>query len=196
MGVSRVQALLWMSQCRYQSKIPSLHRCPPKNALLWGCEAWSISKKNIKKTSELPSHFHQEITKDRVEPSQRTVNKELMSKKPLLQYTKHQSIHSKEKCPLHWQGYQLSWLYTSETFFWSVYIKIQEDWTTTTVLYFSRNLQKILPEHVKSREGVLKKWLRIAKDEPQQKMNCSGNRLSKSFLKNAKKNQRRKTRKE
>jgi hypothetical protein len=65
----------------------------PLNALLWGCETWNISKKNIKNFRVAITLSSGRILKMQVEPSQRTANKELMNKKPLLQYTKHQSIH-------------------------------------------------------------------------------------------------------
>jgi hypothetical protein len=48
------------------------------------------------KTSELPPHFHKENTKNQVESSQRTMSKELVGKKPFLQYTKHQSLLKRE----------------------------------------------------------------------------------------------------
>jgi hypothetical protein len=50
-------------------------------------------KEEYETASELPSHLHQENTKNQMESGQRTVNKELMSKKPLLHYPKHRSIH-------------------------------------------------------------------------------------------------------
>jgi hypothetical protein len=58
----------------------------PLNALLWGCESWNLTKKNLNK---LRSFHHGVITAYQMEPSEGKAHQKQRSERLVLQYPQH-----------------------------------------------------------------------------------------------------------